>query len=197
MTQTSPTPTPAEAIDPFESVGFHPVALLAAVCVPGLGHVVRGEKKRGFLAMAGILGLFFSGLFIAGLDAVDRRTEFWWFVPQAGVGPLTFGVDYVKREKFLVRDPRGPVVVYRPANPDEIPDLSRKPDGSLMYPSGSRPIAAGERPPYIRAAGKSYEIGILYCALAGMTNLIVIIDAGFPTRRAGTKKTAPTTVGAA
>ena len=192
MTQTSPTPTPAEAIDPFESVGFHPVALLAAVCVPGLGHVVRGEKKRGFLAMAGILGLFFSGLFIAGLDAVDRRTEFWWFVPQAGVGPLTFGVDYVKREKFLVRDPRGPVVVYRPANPDEIPDRDYQ-----RYPGGFRPLAQGESAPYIRAAGKSYEIGILYCALAGMTNLIVIIDAGFPTRRAGTKKTALTTVAAA
>lgn len=186
MTQSPSSPAPTDAIDPFESVGFHPVALLAAVCVPGLGHIIRGEKKRGILAMVGILGLFFSGLFIAGLDAVDRRTEFWWFVPQAGVGPLTFGVDYVKRERFLVRDPRGPVVVYRPANPDEIPDRNYG-----MYADGARPLAAGERPPFIRATGKSYEIGILYCALAGMTNLIVIVDAGFPTRRPGPKKAAP------
>ncbi len=180
---------PASQIDPFESVGFHPAALLAAICIPGLGHIVRGEKKRGILAMVGILGLFFSGMFIAGLDAVDRRTEFWWFVPQAGVGPITFGVDYIKRERFLVKAPMGATggTVYRPANPDE----TRGPAGNPV------PLPAGARPPYIKAMGKSYEIGILYCALAGMTNLIVIIDAGFPTRRPGPKKPAKTAEAAA
>ena len=171
-----PDDNPAPIFGSNESVDFHPVALLAAVCLPGLGHIVRGERKRGFLAMIAILGMFFSGLFIAGLDAIDRRTEFWWFVPQAGVGPLTFAIDYTKREHFLVTNQMGATgpIITRPAAPDE----SRDPATGLPIP-----LAAGSSPPYIRALGKPYEIGILYCALAGMTNLIIIIDAGFPTRR--------------
>ena len=158
-----------------ESVGFHPAAFVAALVLPGLGHVVRGEQKRGVLAMIGILGMFLGGLLVGGLDAVDRRTEFWWFVPQSCVGPLPFLVDYVKKERFLVRDIDRATgqPALRPAAPDE----DRLPNGQPTI------LPAGKSPPYVRAMGKSYEIGLLFAALAGMANVIVIIDAGFPTRR--------------
>ncbi|MEY4810626.1 MAG: hypothetical protein RI986_964, partial [Planctomycetota bacterium] len=47
---------------------------------PGLGHVVLGHRKRGFLAMAAILGMFGCGLLIGGIDAVDSVEDAPWFI---------------------------------------------------------------------------------------------------------------------
>jgi len=157
-----------------ESVDFHPVALLGAIAFPGLGHALSGRAKRGLLAAIGVLGLFGGGLLTAGLTAVDRQQEFWWFVPQAGVGPLAFGVDWIHQNKFKVVHESGRPGLTRSANPNEgIDPVTRK----------ARPLQPGDSPPKVVALGKPAELGLLMCALGGMMNFIVIVDAGFPTRR--------------
>jgi hypothetical protein len=157
-----------------ESVDFNAVALLGAIAFPGLGHVLSGRAKRGILAGIGVLGLFGGGLLTAGLTAVDRQQEFWWFVPQAGVGPLAFGVDWVHQNKFKVALEGGKPGAKRSADPDEgVDPVTRR----------ARPLAAGEKPLKVVALGKPAELGLLMCALGGMMNFIVVVDAGFPTRR--------------
>lgn len=147
---------------------FRPLALLAAVAIPGLGHFVAGERARGGWIALGVLGLFFGGILLGGIDTVDSKEDRAWFYGQAVVGPIAFGVDYVHQNHFKVKDARSGRM--RTAYPDE----GRGGDG--------RPVAGG-RPPNSKSIGKMNEIGTLYSTIAGMLNLIAILDAGFPGRR--------------
>lgn len=164
---------------PLHHQGFRPLATLLACLLPGLGHYSIGEKKRaGFIAL-GVLGLFFAGLLIGGIDVVDRRDDPVWFAGQVLVGPVALGVDYLHQSRLKVVGkphafPGGP-------NPDKpilraaYPDESRAPDGRAQ-PGGT--------PPYRRSLGKIHEIGTLYAAIAGMLNLIAIIDVAYARARA-------------
>lgn len=143
--------------------GFNPIAGFAAIVFPGAGHIVRGEVLRGILAGVGVLFLFFNGLLIGGIDAVDSRENRLWFFGQACVGPLAFGVDRIHQTHFKVND-SGRV-------------RHRRPD---------------ENPRHIRALGKMSELGVLSATLAGMLNIIVILDAAFPGPRRRTSPETPT-----
>jgi hypothetical protein len=144
---------------------FRPLALLAAAVFPGLGHFITGQRARGACIAAGILGLFVSGLLVGGIDTIDSKEDRVWFYGQALVGPLAFGVDYVHQNHLKVKQGG----VWRSANPTE----GRGPDGSVV---------AGGTPPASKSVGKMNEIGTL-STIAGMLNLIVILDAAFPGRR--------------
>ncbi len=130
---------------------IQPVALVLALLLPGAGHASLGEVKRGVCIGAGVLGLFLGGLLVGGIDAVDRKEDFWWFTAQAGVGPVAFGVDAL-HQSLKVKD--------------EQTGQMRSP-----YPD--------ENGAYTKSLGKINEIGALYCALAGLMNIIAVIDAGW------------------
>lgn len=152
---------------PIETT-FNPVAGLAAVAFPGAGHLVLGQTWRGLHAAAGILGLFITGLLIGGIGVIDSRVEGWWFVGQALVGPITFGLDAVHQH-----------VLKQPLYGDHGPVVTPGPD---------------QHPTYIPPLGKPAEIGTLFTAVAGMINVIVIVDAAFPyRRRSSTSPAHPTT----
>lgn len=155
--------------------GFDPAGLVLALIVPGLGHIARANasddparRRRGFLVMAGVLGLFISGILIGGIDVVDSKEDRVWFFGQALVGPAAFAADYV-HQGMKVRDPE--TGRLRSAYPDE----GR--DGRTGAP------VPGGRPPNTKSLGRVNELGTLFSTIAGMLNLIAIIDAGFPTRR--------------
>lgn len=147
--------------------------MLAAMIFPGLGHAVAGEIKRAALIATGVLGLFFGGMFIGGIDVVDSKEDAVWFYGQALVGPLAFGVDWAHQEKFKVIDSSGKL---RSAFPDE----GRDPMTGKAVPGGT--------PPNEKSIGKVNELGTLFATLAGMLNLVVILDAGFPARDRPKKK---------
>jgi hypothetical protein len=142
--------------------------LLAAVLFPGAGHFVAGERGRGILIAAGVLSLFFGGMLIGGIDVIDSKEDRIWFFGQAMVGPLAFGVDWAHQNKFKVIDPA--TRQLRSANPDE----GRGPDGVAVK---------GGKPPNEKSINKVNDLGTLYSTIAGMMNLIVILDAGWPSRR--------------
>lgn len=165
---TTDAPNPAEAHP--QSVDFAPLALIGAIILPGLGHALRGEVHRGIAAAIGVLTLFLGGLLVGGVDVVDSKEDQYWFFGQALVGPLAFGVDHYHQNYLKVIDERTGREVRRTAYPTE----GRDPAG--------RPIVGGN-PPNTKSVTKLNELGMLTCCLAGMMNLIVIIDAGWPTRR--------------
>ncbi len=166
---------------------FEPIAGLLALFLPGAGHFFLGERARAGLIAAGVLGLFIGGLLIGGIDAVDSKEDPIWFVGQALVGPITFAVDYYHQEHLKIRQPGSPHDValhggvltrgthYRTAKPDE----ARDPTG---LPAARGP---GIRPPNSKSLGRMNELGTLYITIAGMLNLIVIIDAFYHARQAG------------
>ncbi|QOJ00609.1 MAG: hypothetical protein HRU70_08935 [Phycisphaeraceae bacterium] len=144
--------------------GFDLLAGLAAAALPGAGHALAGDPKRGLRIGAGVLGLFTAGLLIGGIDCVDRAEDGWWFIPQAMIGPAAFAVDHY-HQNFLKKP--------RPTNPGFQPP----PNSPRITP------APGPGQTYTKSLGKPNDIGILFTSIAGMLNLIVVIDAAFPTRR--------------
>lgn len=149
-------------------VGFNPLALLGAAIFPGLGHALGGDIKRGLCVAAGVLGLFVGGIAIGGIDVIDSKEDRVWFYGQSLVGPLAFGVDYLHQSQFKVRETTSGIV--RSAYPHEGRD-----------PITRAPIQGGT-PPNRKSIGKMNEIGTLFATIAGMMNVIALIDAGFPTR---------------
>ncbi|MFO0830412.1 MAG: DUF6677 family protein [Phycisphaerales bacterium] len=150
-----------------DDVGFHPTALLAACVFPGAGHFVRGERSRAIAVCVGVMGLFLGGMLVGGIDVIDSREDRPWFYAQALVGPVAFGVDWVHQNKLKVDD-NGRL---RSAYPDEGRD-----------PATGKPVKGGT-PPKSMSVGRVNELGMLMAGLAGMVNLIVILDAGFPSKR--------------
>ncbi|MCH2134295.1 MAG: hypothetical protein MK116_11140 [Phycisphaerales bacterium] len=75
----------------------NPAAAIMAWIFPGLGHLYLGQRKRGWLVMFGILFLFFSGLLVGGLDAVDLKNDRLWFIAQAFNGPIAFIADFLNQ----------------------------------------------------------------------------------------------------
>jgi hypothetical protein len=188
---------------------FQPVAAVLAFLLPGAGHAYLGEWRRGLLVFAGVNGLFVGGLFIGGIDAIDRREDFVWFLGQALVGPAAIGLDHLHQTSFKVigptrfQTPQGIEIrdTLRTAYPFEI----RGPDGRAIrvrdeftgeaieftdpVTGQTRRSTLADRPPNVKSLGRPNELGTLFATIAGMMNLIVIVDAAYHrprrSRRAG------------
>ncbi|MEM1424631.1 MAG: DUF6677 family protein [Planctomycetota bacterium] len=76
--------------------GLDPGAGVLALLVPGMGYVVRSERGRAVRLVVGLGVLTVLGLLIGGLDAVDREKDFYWFWAQAGLGPLAWGLVWLR-----------------------------------------------------------------------------------------------------
>jgi len=163
---------PAAGSEPPAPEQFDPVAAVFGVIFPGAGQVYLGQKWRGVFAAVGVLGLFLGGMLIGGISVIDRRDNPVWFIGQAMVGPIAFGVDYVHQHRFKVVDPA--TGRRRAAYPDE----TRDPVSGRAMPAGP-----GQGPPYMRPLGRVAELGTLFATIAGMMNLIVIFDAAWHARR--------------
>lgn len=185
---------------------LQPLPALLALLLPGLGHFYLGHRLRAAYVALGILGLFLGGLLVGGIGSVDsgggyiNRVRGWqgqtpldfrpkvdpiWFLFNMPLGPLAFATDLNHQFNYKVREQN----IIRPASPHEIRDpKSRLPitvrdqiTGAPLSFTDSitnqlRLSTPSDRPPYTRAIGRLAEIGTLMCTLAGMLNLIAIID---------------------
>ena len=138
-------------------------SLLLGLVFPGLGHWMLGEKGRAIRVVAGFLLLWFGGLLIGGPMSVAFRSPGYstgtgleerrlWFLPQAGAGPIAFATAALG-ERLV------------PAGEDDLIEITL-PDGSVGTISRDTPI------------GHAADFGTLFCALAGLMNVAVAIDAG-------------------
>lgn len=159
-----------------------PVIALAGWVIPGLGYWLIGQKARAITVCLAILALFAAGILVAGIRVidvpgygndgepvmvttrVDNRGEGSQWVLTAH--PMT---EILNKPWYIGQILAGPITLV--CSKYSI-DLSRPmpdhPDESLAPKS------------HVRIA----EIGTLYTAVAGMLNLLVIIDAA---HRAGLK----------
>jgi hypothetical protein len=173
-----------------------PMAALLAFAFPGAGHLFLGYRARAVRIAAGVLLLFIVGLGIGGLDAVDRKENglWFWFYGQMWTGPLAFGVDYLHQTEFKVIDHRGAI---RSAAPNEFrnpvtgaPELINVDENGVPWAKYQVPgstnaiVVKPAYPPKRRSSGRASELGTLFIAIAGMLNLVAIIDAMFKPRAA-------------
>ena len=137
-----------------QQAGFSVVPAICAWLVPGLGHVVIGETARGALIFVGIAFMWICGILIGGIDAVDRKEDQLWFVAQACSGPIAFGVDGMN--SALLKS-------------GQVGEL-------LDAPAPSRNAAQVKVSSY-KGIAHVNEYGILFTGLAGLMNLVAVIDA--------------------
>ncbi|MHC4217300.1 MAG: DUF6677 family protein [Planctomycetota bacterium] len=152
---------------------FTPSAAILAWLWPGSGHIYLGERKRGLLVMFGVLFLFLGGILIGGLDVVDRRDDRLWFLAQILCGPVAIAADYAN-QRIVKPNPM--------PRPEVLVDLYEQGDPEIVRYVGRKSL------------GHVNEMGTLYCALAGLMNLVVILDALQPQPRrseAGRRGAAP------
>ncbi len=198
---TTPRPDAPDQSAPAADFGqrhathFQPVAGVLALLLPGLGHWFLGYRLRGAYIAAGVLSMFATGLLVGGIDVVDREEDFPWFLGQALVGPVAVGVDWVHQNRFKVRDAQG----LRSAYPNEYRNpRTGEPVVTTIDPADGLPVArlpspAGDPltavvvkpawPPNVKSLSRMNELGMLFGTIAGMMNLICIIDASFSRRR--------------
>jgi hypothetical protein len=145
------------------------VVTLAAWLLPGAGHFIIGQRSRGLTIGISILVLFVLGLLIGGMRVVDMPS--WNRVrqlrqerqslPGAALSAVMEKPWYVGQ--FLA----GPVSII-----------------SARTAWAGDPHARGEKGnPYFLSHARSNEIGTLYTAVAGMLNLLAIIDATYRAAR--------------
>ena len=136
--------------DDFEEPAFNLTAAILGWIVPGAGHWKVGENARGMLVLLGVGGLFLLGVLVGGVDCVDRREDGMWFIAQAGAGGFAFATDGLNT-MFLKSGRVGELL-------------------PLAVQSGTVMVSS------FKGAGPSNEIGTVLCGLAGMMNVIAVLD---------------------
>lgn len=123
--------------------------------VPGLGQMWIGHVHRGIYAMVGVIGLFLGGVLIGGVGVVDRKDNGLWFMAQAGAGPVAFAADWAN------------TAWVKTGTVGEM----------LEAPTPLVPRSTGSAVSSLRSVTSSHEVAILYCSMAGLMNIVVLLDA--------------------
>ena len=129
--------------DTSTSPRWHFASAIAAWLVPGLGHWLLGQHRRGLILFVSIGFLWTGGFFIGGISVFDRPNHPIWFMGQM----LTAPSIVVERLHQTLQGPNA-----MPPRPD------------------AQDIA------FTPSYGHVHEQGVLYTALAGMLNLLAIMD---------------------
>lgn len=150
---SQPVPKPDDQPKPLArpSTSWNLPAAVAAWLVPGLGHFLCGHTQRGLILLACIGGLWLAGLLIGGISVVEQRS------PNGSLRPWYLG-QAVIASSIVVEYTHDR---YRSRNADRVP------------------MPHDEVVPYQPAYGRAYEVGTLYTALAGLLNLLAIIDIAY------------------
>lgn len=153
-------PPVASPIDPVEELRKRgksvELAAVLAFLVPGMGHVYLGKRGKGLAAFVLIVGLFVSGLWLSGGEAVWLDREFghpWAFCAQVGAG-LPAGAGLLRSHAYEVKTMLG-----MKAEPPPTP-------GKALW----------TQPEYVAQLPHQDE-GLLFTMVAGLLNLLLIHDA--------------------
>ena len=113
--------------------------------------MLGGHTQRGLVLFACIGGLWITGLLIGGISVVESR-----------------GTDGSLRPWYL-----GQAIIAPSIAVEYTHDRYRSSVG------GRAPVPDDPEVPYQPAYGRAYELGTLYTALAGLLNLLAVIDIAY------------------
>ena len=173
------------------SAPFAWAPFLLGLVFPGLGHASIGEKGRAARIAIGFLVLWIGGMLIGGPNSVQIRNPAYsvpggsasamadstadaqlrrrngqsmgaaaatntgfrlWFLPQAGAGPIAFVTAFMNQALI----------------PTKGPDM-------IDVTMPDRRTGSIDR---YTAIGHALDFGTLFCALAGLMNIAIALDAG-------------------
>lgn len=154
---------------------WRPELVAATWLLPGAGHWLLGRRDKAVVLFLTIIGLWVIGLWIGGVSVIDRKQDAAgsrsrvspWFLAQGMMG-CSWAVDswHQGLKRTSVEQFGGPPL------PSDAPEAVYEP-----------------------ARGRSAELGTLYTAMAGMLNLLVMLEVGWvreePGERGEAKSTGP------
>jgi uncharacterized protein DUF6677 len=153
-----------------------PLIGVASWVVPGLGYWLIGQRSRALTVGITITILFVLGLLIAGVRSLE--------VP--GWGPHGKAVLTDGRHSGDDLDEGQWVLTTHPldeirAKPWSIAQIMAGPLDLLfsVWSVQASQVNAAGYPVGVRSHSHTNEIGVLYTAVAGMLNLLVIIDSAY------------------
>ena len=133
------------------------VALVLAWLVPGVGHIYIGRVKRGLVIFVTIAATFWAGVAMGGVMTVDRQSEPWWFVADMLTG--LHGLTAWKHQQKVVAEVAG--------------GIGPKASAADFQDALSAKLAVMK----IELAAPTDNVARAYAGVAGMINLLCIIDA--------------------
>ena len=136
-----------------------PLVALAGWFVPGLGYCIIGQRLRGTVIGVTILLLFVAGLAIGGMHVIDAPTGLTL--------PLIF-----QKPWFICQVMTGPVSL--------VSSYLANHWGTYIDPNTTKTIVG-----VAYSHARMNEIGVLYTAIAGMLNLMAVIDASYRSSNGG------------
>ncbi len=142
------------------------VAAALAWLIPGLGHVYLGKLKRGVILFVAISAMFYTGVSVGGTMTVDQHGEPYWFIAQMGCG--AHGLVGWHRQNQ----------VYDELN--SLPEFAAVPLKDTDSVEAQRMTVDAKLAE--RNLALSYpedNIARVYSGVAGMLNVICIVDAAF------------------
>jgi hypothetical protein len=161
-----------------------PIVALAGWLLPGLGYWLIGQRARGTTIGVTVISMFLFGMLVGGvrtvdaamIESVDQRTA-----RESDDRERAAEVESANRRATSEAEKKP---AYRP--PNLLVRTLQKPwfIGQVM----AGPMAIGSAyvgatwggnagAPYSHA--RVYEIGVLYTAVAGMLNLMAVIDSAY------------------
>ncbi len=143
-------------------------AAVAAWLFPGLGHLLLGERQRAGILAATIGVLWIAGFIIGGIGVFDWVEHPAWSVGQSLMAPSVVAGVVEGRMRRAADAPWRSHSLPR-VEPVYLPDQGR---GTLPL----QPPHPKLNPSYEPSYGRVDEQGILYTALAGLLNLLAVID---------------------
>ncbi len=164
------------------------VAAVLAYLVPGAGHYYQGRKQKAKLYAICILGLFIVGYFLGSgrvvyaYENTFKLTNLPKLLTKSGRASLSGS----RAPEFRIHA-YAQAMVGVPAFPMIFQSFygQRTPDqqllGGFMAPPPSGSPADGVNPDWLAKwhndGSASFDLGSLYTAIAGLLNLLVIMDA--------------------
>jgi hypothetical protein len=124
----------------FNTTARMAIAAIASWVLPGLGHLLVGDRSRGLIFLVAITLTFWTGVAIGGVkNTVSPNDRTLWFAGQICAGGHSLA--------------------------------------TLAW--GSRigaPAQTGKYPSSVIGYGRTEEVSVVYTAIAGMLNILVILD---------------------
>jgi hypothetical protein len=136
-----------------------PLVALAGWVVPGAGYWLIGQRARGAVIGLTILALFVFGLLVGNLRVIDAPTK------------LAFP-EVLQKPWFIGQVLAGPVTLASSYAADH---------WTMTYADGQTVTGVPQ------SHARVNEIGVLYTAVAGMLNLMAIIDAAYRASNEGAR----------
>ena len=178
-----------------------PAVVVLAWLIPGGGYFLIGQRARAVTAGVAIIALFLAGIAVGGIRIMDppgwgQYGYMTQLVQRFDRRQQQLEDEYTRIEPSSPDEQRDPTEDDRdqPAGPallhQPMAELADKPwyvgqilcgpitlAASAVSVSAAHPSAgAPEQETWPSSHSRSWEIGALYTAVAGMLNLLVIID---------------------